>query len=140
MSEAILHERIERLDGLYKTLSAPVAVTSTLSVATIAYLASVPNSPLQAGDPIELYSFTLFCIVVSIVSYTAGHIKRPLFFRYLAILSLLTALVVPLTCGLVWLKLEDPWIIVIPIQFFVAWWLERRSARRRGRAFSQPDG
>ena len=103
MSGAIVDQRIEHLDRLYKTISTPVTVPSTLSITTIAYLTSLPNNPLQIGDPIELHSFTVFFIVVSIVSCTLGHVMRPPFFRYLATLSLLTALVVPLTIGLVWL-------------------------------------
>ena len=103
VSGAIVDQRIEHLDNLYKTISTAITVTSTLRVTTIAYLTSLPNNPLQIGDPIELYSFTVFFIVVSIVSYTLGHVMRPPVFRYLAMLSLLTALVVPLTIGLVWL-------------------------------------
>ena len=98
-----MDQRIEHLDSLYKTISTAITITSTLSVTTIAYLTSLPNNPFQAGDPIELCSFSVFFIVVSIVSYTLGHVMRPPFFRYLAMLSLLTALVVPLTIGLVWL-------------------------------------
>lgn len=101
-----------------------------MSAAIIVYEASLPSSPLRVGDPIELVSITLFFIVTSIVSYTLGHIKRPLLFRYLAILSLLTALVVPLTLGLVWLKLSDPFISVLPIQLLVAWWLARHANKR----------
>jgi Kef-type K+ transport system membrane component KefB len=103
VSGAIVDQRIEHLDRLYKTISTAMTVTSTLSIATIAYLTSLPNNPLQVGDPIELHSFTVFFIAVSIVSYTLGHVMRPPFFRYLATPSLLTALVVPLTIGLVWL-------------------------------------
>ena len=69
MSGAIVDQRIEHLDSLYKTISTAITITSTLSVTTIAYLTSLPNNPLQVGDPIELYSFTVFFIVVSIVSH-----------------------------------------------------------------------
>jgi hypothetical protein len=113
-----INQRVDRLDKLYRTISTPIAVASTLALGAMSYYGSLPGNPLQLqlpGDLIWVYSFTLFFIIVSVVSYAASYVKGPLFFRYLAILSILSSLVVPMAIAQAWLKLEDPWAIAAPI-------------------------
>lgn len=112
----------ENLDKVYRTIATPVAVAATLGINAIAYLTTVSEGYIVPADVINAYSFTLFFVLFSVVSYLVGYFRRPLLFKSLAIIAILTTLTFPVTIAQAWITLGNlPWLGLVGFEVVLSY-------------------